>query len=144
MVRGAQAQLPASPVYAIGRSHMSSLSAAAEDLRVDSPSRSMLTTATLQLVIALITTAAGDGAAAREALHNSEMARVVAFVRQNLRDSELSAASIAQANHMSVRRLYQLWKSQEKSLAEHISRRDLREPGKIWRDPILHHRRSLR
>ena len=119
-VRSAQAQLPASPVYAIVRSHMSSLSVAVDDLRVDSASRSMLTTATLQLVIALITTAAGDGTPAREALHNSEMARVAAFVRQNLRDSELSAAKIAQANHMSIRRLYQLWESQEKSLAEHI------------------------
>jgi AraC-like DNA-binding protein len=120
MVRSAQARLQASPVYSIVRSHMSSLSAAVDDLPVESASRSMLTTATMQLVIALITTAAGDGAPAREALQNSEMTRVAAFVRQNLRDSELSAGGIAHANHMSVRRLYQLWESQEKSLAEHI------------------------
>jgi AraC-like DNA-binding protein len=120
MVRRAQTQLQASPVYALVRAHMSSLSATVDDLSVESASRSMLTTATMQLAIALITTAAGDGATAREALHNSETARVAAFVRQNLRDSELTAAKIAQANHMSVRRLYQLWESEEKSLAEHI------------------------
>lgn len=120
MVRSAQEKLQASPVYAIVRLHMSSLSAAIDDLAVDSAARSMLTAATLQLVIALITTAVGDAVPAREALHNSEMTRVAAFVRQNLRDSDLSAAKIAQSNHMSVRRLYQLWESQEKSLAEHI------------------------
>jgi AraC-like DNA-binding protein len=136
MVRSAQSQLRTSPVYHLVRSHMSSLSATVDDLAVESASRSMLTKATLQLAIALITTAAGDGAPAREALHNSETARVAAFVRQNLRDSELSAAGIARANNMSVRRLYQLWESQEKSLAEHIvsarlegARRDLARSG---------------
>jgi AraC-like DNA-binding protein len=120
MVRRARMQLAASPVYAIVRSHMSSLFATVDNLGIESPSRSMLTTATLQLIVALVTTATGDGAPARDALHNSEVARIEAFIRQNLRDSELSAAGIAHANHMSVRRLYQLWESQEKSLAEHI------------------------
>jgi AraC-like DNA-binding protein len=99
---------------------MSSIFSAIDHLDVGSAARSMLTTATLQLVVALFATAAGDGTPAREALHNSEMTRVIAFVRQNLRDSTLSAAKIAQANHMSVRRLYQLWESQEKTLAQHI------------------------
>ena len=135
MVRSALTQLSASPVYSIVQLHMSWLFATVDDLLVESASPSMLTAATLQLVIALITTAAGDGATAREALHDSEMARVAAFVLQNLRDSQLSAAWIAQANHMSVRRLYQLWESQEKSLAEHIisarlegARQDLARP----------------
>ena len=120
MARRAWPRLSASPVYPIVRSHMSSLFSTVDHLEVGSAARSMLTTATLQLVVALFATAAGDGSPAREALRTSEMARVSAFVRQNLRDSELSAAKIAHANHISVRRLYQLWESQEKSLAQHI------------------------
>ena len=120
IARSAWPRLPASPVYPIVRSHMSSIFSTIDHLEVGSAARSMLTAATLQLVVALFATAAGDGPPAREALRNSELARVTAFVRQNLRDSDLSAARIAQANHMSIRRLYQLWESQEKSLAEHI------------------------
>jgi AraC-like DNA-binding protein len=72
------------------------------------PEKAMLRVATIELVRALITTAAQDELGQR-VLHDTLYLRVSKYVDAHLTDPDLNAESIALAHNVSVRTLYNAW-----------------------------------
>ncbi len=104
--RGAE-RLRASPLYDLLRAHIARLQADADTLAGD-PGAAALGSATLELVRALLTSAAGVDAYARAALAESLLQRVLAYARTHLTEPDLTPARIAHAHSISVRALYRL------------------------------------
>jgi AraC-like DNA-binding protein len=119
-VRNASLVLPHSPMYRMFRAHLSELFRIVDHLAYDEAIWSTLTASSLSLAQVLVTTAAGNTRASGDALRASQIPRMDLYIRQHLRDRDLTAAKIAYANHMSIRRLYSIWAAREVSLAEHI------------------------
>jgi AraC-like DNA-binding protein len=65
--------------------------------------------------------------------------RVLAFIEERLGDPELSPASIAAAQYISVRYLYKLFETEETTVAEWIRRRRLERCRRDLLDPALRH-----
>jgi AraC-like DNA-binding protein len=84
-----------------------------------------LGTATLALARALLASVSNDAELEREALEDSLMPRVMAFIRTHLSDASLDAASIAAANHVSVRQLYKTCAQADLRLEQWIIRQRL-------------------
>lgn len=124
VVHAASPALRASPLYDLVRNHFAELSHLSGDL--PEPARGRLGWATVQLVRALVTTAAGDARGAG-ALHDSLAVRVRAFIDDHLGDPGLGPAGIAAAHHISVRHLYTQWSraGESAALAEWIMNRRL-------------------
>ncbi|MET9865552.1 MULTISPECIES: helix-turn-helix domain-containing protein [unclassified Streptomyces] len=104
--RGAE-RLRASPLYDLVRAHIGRLQADADTLAGD-PGAAALGSATVELVRALLTSAAGVDAYARPALAESLLQRVLAYARTHLTEPDLTPARIAHAHSISVRALYRL------------------------------------
>ncbi|MDH2413906.1 helix-turn-helix domain-containing protein [Nocardioides sp. CER19] len=107
LIRRARAALLSSPLQAVYASHLKRLTTSAATLAED-PAAPDLGAATIALSRALISSAAGDGVHAREALHESLVPRIQVFVREHLRDPDLTPETIASAHHISVRLLYRV------------------------------------
>jgi AraC-like DNA-binding protein len=107
LVRRAVPQLSTSSVYRLVRAHMAALCEGNDDEL--GPEKPMLRGATIELVRALITTAAHDERGEREALHDSLYLRVSKYLDRHLADPGLNAVSIASAHNVSVRTLYNAW-----------------------------------
>ncbi len=124
VVHAAAPRLRGSPLYELVRSHFAELSRLSVDL--PEPAQGRLGWASLQLVRALLTTAAGDPRST-EALHESLVVRVRAFIEHRLQDPGLDPAGIAAAHHVSVRHLYGQWSraGEPRTLAEWIMHRRL-------------------
>jgi AraC family transcriptional regulator, positive regulator of tynA and feaB len=124
VVHAAAPVLRGSPLYELVRNHFAQLSRLSADL--DGPARGRLGWATVQLVRALVTTAAGDSRGTG-ALHDSLIVRVRGFIDDHLGDPGLDPARIAAAHHVSVRHLYTQWSraGEPCGLAEWIMRRRL-------------------
>jgi AraC family transcriptional regulator, positive regulator of tynA and feaB len=124
VIHAAAPALCASPLYELVRNHFAQLSRLSADL--PEPAQGRLGWATVQLVRALITTAAGDARAAGT-LHDSLIVRVRAFVDDHLGEPGLGPAGIAAAHHVSVRHLYTQWSraAEPSALAEWIMCRRL-------------------
>ncbi len=93
-----------SPLAPLFNRHMMHIRDVADE--VDGVAVASLGTATLALARALLASVSDDAELEREALSDSLMPRVMAFIRTHLTDSSLDAAGIAAANHVSVRQLY--------------------------------------
>jgi AraC-like DNA-binding protein len=106
-VRRARPALATTPLQRVYASHLVMLTRSATTLAAD-PAAAEFGAATVALSRAVITSAAGDAARTREALHDSLLPRIQAFVREHLRDPELSPRTIAAAHHISVRLLYRV------------------------------------
>lgn len=95
---------PLNPVFS---AHLRSLAVQARRQHLtDDP---LLGAATVALARALISAAAVDGAQARQALADTLVMRVQAYVREHLADRTLTPDGIAAAHHVSVRHLYQVF-----------------------------------
>jgi AraC family transcriptional activator of tynA and feaB len=131
VVHAAAPALCGSPLYELVRNHFAHLSCLSADL--PEPGQGRLGWATVQLVRALVTMAAGDARAAG-ALQDSLIVRVRAFVDDHLGEPGLGPAGIAAAHHISVRHLYTKWSraGEPSALAEWIMcRRLARARGRL-------------
>jgi AraC-like DNA-binding protein len=106
-IRRARPALSTSPLQRVYASHLRTLTTLAHVLAPD-PAAAELGVATVALSRAVISSAAGDGAHTREALHESLVPRIQVFVREHLHQPDLSPHMIAAAHHISVRLLYRL------------------------------------
>jgi AraC-like DNA-binding protein len=106
-VRAAAPRLRTSPLHDLVRRHLQEVASSAERLSGD-PGAAALGSATVELVRALLVSAAGDDRRRAQVREDSMLARVRAFVRQGLTDPALTAEVIAAAHNVSVRRLYTL------------------------------------
>jgi AraC-like DNA-binding protein len=76
--------------------------------------------ACMELMHALIVSAAGDDRLTADAARRSQAAQVQAFVRNNLHEPDLTPARIAAANGISVRALYLIFEEIGASLEQSI------------------------
>lgn len=107
LVRRAVPHLSTSPVYQLVRAHVANLCDGNDNAELG-PEKAMLRVATIELVRALITTAAQDELGQR-VLHDTLYLRVSKYVDAHLTDPDLNAESIALAHNVSVRTLYNAW-----------------------------------
>lgn len=133
-VRTAMRDLRRSPLYALVRDHVAHVVRHAPAIEA-SGTGAQVGAATVELMRALVVSAAGDDRRLPDALHGSLAARVQAYVRRHLRDPDLGAAGIAHAHGLSVRALYRLYEELGVSLEQSIieqrllgARRDLMAP----------------
>ena len=113
------------------RQHLRSLGSEAGHLDAGM-GNALLGTATVALARALISSAADEQRLAREAMADTLLLRVQAYVREHLSDPGLTPDAIAAAHHVSVRQLYKTFASSGLSLEQWIialrlegARRDL-------------------
>jgi AraC-like DNA-binding protein len=138
-----------SPVHAVFRQHLRTLGSQSAHLDAGM-ANALLGTATVALARALISSAADEDRLAREALADTLLMRVQAYVRTHLTDPRLTPEAIAAAHHVSVRLLYKTFASAGLSLEQWIialrlegARQDLARPdsrqrtiaavGRHWR-----------
>lgn len=105
VVRRATPRLAASPLYGLVRTHLQRLCASAAELSAD-PGAAALGSATVELVRALVVSAAGDERRGRDVRQDTLLTRVRAHVGQHLGDPGLTPRAIAGVHHVSVRKLY--------------------------------------
>jgi AraC-like DNA-binding protein len=77
------------------------------------------------LTVALATHSDRDVALPAESQQQALLARIYSFIEEHLGEPELSPASVAAANHVSVRYLHRLFETQETTVAAWIRRRRL-------------------
>ncbi len=118
-VRTASRQLHSSPIYPLVRDHIARVTTGAAQI-AGSTAAAQVGEASLELMRALVVSAAGDTARLREAEQRSSAARVQAYVRHHLRDPDLGPVQVAAANGLSVRALYTLYESLGSSLEQSI------------------------
>jgi AraC family transcriptional activator of tynA and feaB len=106
VIRAAVPRLRRSPVYPLVRAHFARLFEHPAEL--PPPAQAMVGRATVQLVKALIATAA-DAVLQGDAMHSALHLRVTMFIDAHLHDQKLSADLIAAAHHISSRHLYKVW-----------------------------------
>jgi len=134
VLRGAAARLRASPLYDLMTGHIVQLVRDAERLSAD-PGAERLGQAGVELARALLASAAHTGPHTREALAETLLTRVRAYVRRHLADPGLRPATIAAAHYVSLRHLYKVCAEAGISLEQLIinerlrgAREDLRRP----------------
>jgi AraC-like DNA-binding protein len=123
-VRAATRQLHASPIYPLVRDHITRVLTDTQRL-AGSAAASQVGTASVELMHALVVSAAADPRRLGDAMHTSLSARVQAYVRHHLRDPELTPQRIAAANGLSIRALYALYEGLGVSLEQSIIRQRL-------------------
>ena len=105
-IRSAGPSLRASPLYELVQAHFVRLCEIQSDL--PPAAAAMIGQATVQLVRALIATAADD-ISQHEALHATLLLRITMYIDAHLHDRELNADRIAAVHNISSRQLYNLW-----------------------------------
>jgi AraC-like DNA-binding protein len=118
-IRAATRQLHASPIYSLVRDHIVRVTSQARQL-ADSAAATHVGVASVELMRALIISAAGDARLRDEAMHASLASRVQAYVRHHLCDPDLNPTKIAAANAISVRALYTVYEALGVSLEQSI------------------------
>jgi AraC-like DNA-binding protein len=137
--REASARLPASPLFQLVGSHLLALRAEA-DIVSTSTTADVVGAATVQLVRALIVSAALDERSAGSALTDALGPRIFAYVRQHLGDRDLTPATIARAHNISLRYLYKLCDEAGVKLVEWIIAERLEGARRDLAAPEQHHR----
>lgn len=107
LIRQAGPRLRSSPLYGLFSHHLLDLSRNA-DLLSGSPAAGMLGAASIELARALIATAVEDVAGTRDVVEQTLIVQVRAYVRQHLRDPDLSPGTIAAALAISPRHLHRV------------------------------------
>ncbi len=138
-VRTAARQLRTSPLYELVRDHVARLTTDAHRL-VDGGAATSVGGASVELMRALIVSAAGDARRLEDAMQRSLGPRVDGYVTRHLRDSDLTPSRIAAAHGISLRVLYGLFEARGTSLEQTIivqrlraARIDLAAPGQAHR-----------
>ena len=106
VIRSAAPSLGASPLYELVQAHFARLCENPAELAP--AAAAMLGRATVELVRALIATAADD-IRQHEALHATLFLRITMYIDAHLHDRELNVDRIAAAHNTSSRQLYNLW-----------------------------------
>lgn len=107
LIRRAGARLRSSPLYGLFSHHLVDITRNA-DLLSGSPAAGMLGAASIELARALIATAVDDVAGTRDVVEQTLIVQVRAYVRQHLRDPDLSPGTIAAALAISPRHLHRV------------------------------------
>ena len=107
VVRAAAPRLRASPLHDLVRDHLVRLAADADRLAAD-PGAAALGTATVELVRALLVSAAGDERFSRPVREETLLARVLAYARAHLADPDLGPRRLAAVHAVSLRQLYKV------------------------------------
>jgi AraC-like DNA-binding protein len=105
VVRAAAPRLRGSPLHDLVRDHLVRLAASADELAAD-PGAPGLGTATVELIRALLVSAAGDARHAGAVREQTLLTRVLAYARANLTAPDLGPRRLAAAHNVSLRRLY--------------------------------------
>ena len=105
VVRRAVPRLRASPLHDLVRTHLEQVCARLDDLAAD-PGAAALGTATVELVRALVVSAAGDERHRAAVREQTLAVRVRTYVAQHLAQPDLTPETIAAAHNVSRRTLY--------------------------------------
>ena len=139
VIRRAAVRLPTSPLYDLVTGHIVQLVRDAERLSAD-PGAERLGQAGVELARALLASAAHTGLHTREALAETLLTRVRAYVRRHLADPGLRPATIAAAHYVSLRHLYKVCAQAGISLEQLIINERLRGAREDLRRPELRRR----
>jgi AraC-like DNA-binding protein len=120
VVREACTRLHLSPLYQLVVDHIAGLGRNAAALATD-PAAAGLGTVSVELVRALVASAAHDARHRREALATTLLTQIRAYVRQHLSDPDLTPEVIAAVHHISVRHLYKVCAAADFSLHQWIT-----------------------
>ena len=118
-IAAASRALRSSPIYSLVRDHVARVMTTADEL-VDSGSAAEVAAASVDLMRALIVSAAGDARRTRDAMHATLLERIDAYVRRHLWEADLDATRIAASHGISVRMLHRLHETQGRSLERSI------------------------
>ncbi|SEO61864.1 AraC-type DNA-binding protein [Trujillonella endophytica] len=117
VVRAGAAHLRSSPLYGLVRDHLQRLTDGADELSADSGAAA-LGAATVDLVRALLVSAAGRDDLAGAVREETLATRVRAYAGRHLGDTALGPGTLAAAHNVSVRRLYQAFADDGTSLEQ--------------------------
>jgi AraC-like DNA-binding protein len=124
VVRSAVPHAAASPLHALAANHLMMLPRV-----LDQPGSAralpMLAETTTQLMRALVAAVTLDHSVRSQALAETQLSRVDAYIAQRLRDPALSVAEIAASQFMSLRQLYSLFAQRSSTPSEWIISRRL-------------------
>jgi AraC-like DNA-binding protein len=123
-IRAAWPRLDATPLYPVVRDHILHVTTRAEQLSAD-PAGSQLAAATVDMMRALIVSAAQDQRLLGDALATSLVPRILAYARHHLTEDDLAPARIAAAHNISIRYLYKLFEKEGIGLEQWIIERRL-------------------
>lgn len=118
-VQKASVRLESSPLYEIVSRYLVDLTCDAARLS-SSPTAPTLGEASVQLIRALLSSAAGDLPNSRDVLEQTLLAQVRAYVREHLRDPGLSAEQVAVALSVSRRQLFRVCTRADFSLEQYV------------------------
>jgi AraC-like DNA-binding protein len=107
LICAASTRLHTSPVYELVANHIAVLTRHADALSAG-PAATGLGTVNVELVRALLTSAAPDTGSRQNAIDAALLTRIRGYVREHLTDADLTPQLIATAHHISVRQLYKL------------------------------------
>lgn len=119
VIRDASAQLMSSPLYRLVADYINALADHAEELSAD-PAAADLGVASVELVRALLASAARDRRYAAGALAETLLTQVRAYIRRHLADPGLGPGMIATAHNVSIRYLYKVCSQADFSLEQWI------------------------
>jgi hypothetical protein len=125
-LRAAQTRLTASPVHDLVVAHLQMLPKVLDAQAGTSPPAA---TATVQLLRALVGSVVSDDKTRRESLHETQLARVDAYITQHLHEPDLTPARVAAAQFISLRQLYKLFAARSDTPARWIIKQRLAVGG---------------
>lgn len=115
VVRAAMPRLTSSPIYEVVRDHLTRVMLDARRIE-ESGAAAAVGAASVELMRALIVSAADDERRTRDLLQATLADRIQAYVRHHVRDVDLTPAKIAAANAVSLRQLYRIYETLGTSL----------------------------
>lgn len=124
VVRTASRQLRTSPLYDLFRRHLLGLARDTDAVAAD-PAAAGVASASVELLRALLASAAHDARFERGTAAATLLVQVRAYVQQHLRDPDLTPATVARAHHVSERHLYRVCAAADLSLEQWIIGRRL-------------------
>lgn len=118
--RRAVISVASSPVYDLFRRHIHHVCSTLDAVADNEAARLSVGSATMDLARALLSTCVRGERSVRDLMHDTEPVRVRTYIEQHLKDRDLSPATVARANNVSLRQLYKVWDSDGPSLSEYI------------------------
>jgi AraC-like DNA-binding protein len=119
VIRRAGPNLRPSPLHDLVRDHLTYLRAQGTRRREDADSAA-LGNATVDLLRALIVSAAGDEILARPVRDDTMLTRILSYTRWHLTEPDLTPGRIAAAHNISLRHLYLIFRRADLSLEQWI------------------------
>jgi AraC-like DNA-binding protein len=139
VVRSSAPRLRGSPLHDLVRDHLERLTAQADELAAD-PGATALGTATIELVRALLVSAAGEERQMPAVREETLLTRVLAYARSHLTEPDLGAKRIAAAHNVSLRQLYSACARGGVSLEQWLITQRLEAARAQLGSPTGHHR----